>query len=94
MITVGHIHELGRDPKFVAGFAHTALQNRTHMQLLADFVEDVVLVLAFESEARTASGHTQAFHFRQNVDQLFSHPVAQVFVALVRAHVHERQHRD
>ena len=64
------------------------------MQLLSDFVEDVVLVLAFESEARTASRHTQAFHFRQNVDQLFSHPVAQVFVALVRAHVHERQHRD
>jgi len=25
MITIGHIHQLGRDPKFLASFTYTAL---------------------------------------------------------------------
>ena len=37
MITIGHVDELGRDPKFVAGFTHTAFQHRVDVQLLADF---------------------------------------------------------
>ena len=46
MKTIGHIDELSGDPQFVAGFAHAAFQHRVHVQLLADFTEDVLLVFA------------------------------------------------
>ncbi len=62
MKTVGHIDELSGDPQLVAGFAHAAFQNGIHMQLLADFAEDVLLVFPFEREGRTAPGYVQAFH--------------------------------
>ena len=51
-------------------------------------------VLPFEGEGCTAPGHAQGSDFRQHVEQLFSHAVAEVFVVLVRAQVHERQHCD
>lgn len=94
MKTIGDIDELGRDPKFVAGLADAAFQHGIDMQLLADFAEDAILVPAFESEGRTAPGHAQALHFRQDVEQFLGHAVAEIFVALVCAHVQERQHCD
>ena len=94
MKTIRDIDELSGNAQFVASFAHAAFQHRVDMQLLADFAKDVVLIPAFESKGRTAPRHPQALHFRQNVEQLFRHAIAQVFIAFIRAHVHEWQDRD
>ena len=50
MKTVGYVDELGGDSQFVAGFTHAAFQHGIHVQLLADFAEDAILVLPFERE--------------------------------------------
>ena len=63
MKAIGHIDELGGDPQFVAGFAHTAFQHRVDVQLLADFAKDVLLIPALESEGELRPGTRSLFTF-------------------------------
>src|SRR5438552_914147 len=94
MITVAHIDELCGHTQLVAYFAHASFQHRPHVQLIADFTKDVLFVLALECKTGCSSRHAQSRHLGQHIDQFLGHPVTQILVVFVRAHVHERQHRD
>src|ERR1041385_9457371 len=64
------------------------------MQLITDLPENIRFGLLLESETRCPSRHAQSWHSGQCVNEFLSHPVAQVLVVFVCAHVDERQHRD
>ncbi len=49
-------------------------------------------VPALEMERRRATGHFQAIHVRQRIEDFLGDAVGEIFVVLVRAHVHEWQH--
>jgi len=82
MITVAYIDELCGDAQLIAGFAHASFQHRAHVQLIADFMKDVLFILPLNAN-RTFALAAQSRHFRQYIDQFLGHAVAQVFVVLV-----------
>src|SRR6266700_2905984 len=61
-------------------------------QLIADFTKDVLFVFALERKTRCSSWHAQSRHLGQHIDQFLGHPVTQILVVFIRAHVHEWQH--
>src|SRR5437016_6501389 len=64
------------------------------MQLIADSPENICFAFALESETRGPSRHAQPWYPGQRVNQFLSHPIAQILVVFVCAHVDERQHRN
>ncbi len=92
VIAIGGVDELGGDADLIASLAHAPLQNRLHVQLLGDCAD--VLVLALEGKGRSARGDAQARHLGEEIEELLGETVGEVFLLLVRAEVHQREHRD
>ena len=92
MVSVAGIDELYDDAHPVAGLAHAAFKNRFHPQLRADVAD--VDRLAFELKRRRARGDVDARQRAERVDELFGHPLAEVILILLLAHVREREHRN
>ena len=89
---VRHLHELRRDPHLAPRLAHAPLEQRRHVELLAD--DPQVLVLALELEGRRATRDPQLRDLGQDVQQLLGQAVGEVLLVLAGAHVHEGQDRD
>src|SRR5207244_11992528 len=68
MITVAHIDELCGHAQFVPGFAHASFQDRAHVQLIADFPENIRFGFALESKTRCSSRHAQPWYLGQRVN--------------------------
>src|SRR5436309_1897698 len=94
MITVTHIDELSGDAQLFPGFANASFQHCIDMQLITDFPKNIRFGFALESETRCPSRHAQPWYLGQRVNWFLGHPVAQILVVFVCAHVDERQHRD
>ena len=92
MEAVRRLHELRRDAHVVARLAHAPLEQRRHVELLADDAQ--VLVLALELERRRAARDPQLRDLGQGVEQLLGEAVGEVLLVLAGAHVHEGQHGD
>jgi len=83
------VNELRADPHAVACFAHAALEDRRHVELLRHGRD--VHFRALEAERRGSRRHAQAANLRQHVEQLFRQAVGEVFVGHVVTHVDEGQ---
>ena len=57
MIAFSHVNQLSRYAQPAANLAHTALQNRVHIQLLADLAD--VHIPPLERKARSPGGHAK-----------------------------------
>ena len=88
----GHIDQLSRDAKPLAGAPNTALDHRGHPQSLSDRRD--VGFRSLEAERRRARDHAQSVNPREGVDQLVRHTVTEELLIGVGTQVHERQHRD
>src|SRR5215813_9779512 len=89
MIPVRSTHQLSGDAQTVVSFSHAALENGAHVQFLSDGAWVDLFVL--ERETRTSGYDAEVLDLRKGVDDFFGNTVGEVFVLLVRAHVHERQ---
>src|SRR5437762_959551 len=56
MVTVGHIHELSRNPQLLPGFANASFQHRAHVQLIADFTENIRFGFALNAKQDVRPG--------------------------------------
>ena len=90
--SVVRLDELHGDAQLVAGTPQAAFEHMGGAERIGDLAH--VLVLALEGECRGARHHAQRGDVRQPVRQLFGQPVAQRLLALVHAHVDQRQHDD
>ena len=87
-----HIDELRRDPQLLTRTPHAPFQHVPHVQRVADLAHRHAL--AVEAERRGARRDVEALDRRECVQQLFGDPIPEVLLVVLRAHVHERQHRD
>jgi hypothetical protein len=84
--------ELAADTKAVSGLAHAPFQHIAHPELAPDLLH--INGLAFVDEARIAGDHEQPVDAREAGDDILDHPVGEILLARVAAHVLERQHGD
>ena len=85
-------HELGSHPEPFLDAANAAFQHRPYSQLLPNL--PYVLRLPFEVEGGCTSCNAKALHLSEGVNEFLGHPVAEVFLILVRAHIHEWENGD
>ncbi len=85
-------NELCADAQPLAGPANAAFEHITHAQLARDLphIDGAVLV----DECRVAGDHEQPADAGQAGDQILGHPVGEVLLIGIVAHVVERQHSD
>src|SRR5690242_16867472 len=89
----GHrINQLAGNANFPRCLAHRSLQNVAHAKPAPDLLD--IDRSAFECEARIARNHKEGLEPRQRCNDLFDHPVREVFLFDIAAHVFEWQHRD
>ena len=86
------IDELPRDADLVSGLAHAALEDVADPQFAPDLLH--VYGPALVGKAGIAGDHEQAVKARQGRDDLLDHPVGEIFLLSVAAHVLERQDGD
>ena len=84
--------QLRGDAQPGARLAHAALQHVAHAEFAPDLPD--VDRLALVGEARIARDHEQPLDARQAGDDVLDHPVDEIFLLRIAAHVLERQHRD
>lgn len=87
---VRRLHQLDRDPHAVPRLAHAPVQERRHVQPLADHGE--ILVLPLELERGGTRGHPEPADLGQHVEEFVCKTVGEVLVLLASAPIHEREH--
>ena len=92
VVPLFHIDELRGDSQPVARLADAAFEHRADVQAPPDLPH--VEGLALERKRGGSRHHAQILDVRQAVDQLLGDTVAEIFLILPSAHVHERQDRD
>ncbi len=86
------IDELAGDPHPVRRLAYAAFEHVAHPQLAPDLLQIYGPTLV--RETRIARDHEQPAHARQVGNNVLCHPIDEVFLLGIAAHVLERQHRD
>jgi hypothetical protein len=86
------IDELRRDAHTVGRFAHAAFKNIAHAELAPDLL--YVHCAALVGEARIAGDDEQPAHARERADNVFHHPVGEIVLRRIAAHVLKRQDSD
>src|SRR5262249_28648998 len=76
----------------VGRLAHAAFEHVAHAELTPDLLQ--VHGPPLVGEARIARDHEQPTHARQRGYDVFGHPVNEVFLLGIAAHVLEGKHRD
>ena len=92
LVTVGDARQLRRQSHPFAGSPNAPFQNCGRAERPPELPD--VLDPPFEREYGSSGSHPQAGDARQRADQLFGHPVAEVFVIGIGAPVDERQHGE
>src|SRR5262249_1092707 len=86
------LDQLRGDPDAARGLTHRAFKHIPHAQFAADLL--YVDGLAFVGEARIAGDDKEPADAGERRDDLLDHPVGEVFLFRVAAHILERQYRD
>ena len=89
---VGRVHQLGRHSEAWPRAADAALEDGRHSELLADLAR--IDGLPLKRESRAACRHTKAGDFAQRARELVGHPVSEIFLLGVVAHVYQGEHGD
>ncbi len=89
---VGRVHQLGRHSEAWPRAADAALEDGRHSELLAHLAR--IGGLPLKRESRAAGRHTKAGDFAQRARELVGHPVSEVFLLGVVAHVYQGEHGD
>ena len=76
----------------VAGLAHRAFEHVAHTQFAADLLH--IDAAALVGEGRIAGYDEQPADAAEGSDNFFDHPIGEVFLLRVTAHIGERQHCD
>src|SRR5215467_6297970 len=92
MITVLSVDELRRHTDAAAGASNAAFEDRADSQRFGNLGD--VLVLAAEGESGGAGRDLEIGNVGQEVDDLLSQAIAEVFIVGVAAHVDEGQNCD
>src|SRR5215467_4593839 len=84
------IDELATDAQAVRRLAYASFEHVSHSQFAAHLL--YVHRLALVGEARISGDHEQRLEARQSGDDVLDHPVREILLLGITAHVLERQH--
>src|SRR5262247_2161397 len=86
----GHRSKLAGNADPISRLPHAALEHVTHSEVATDVLD--VDRFAFVSEGRIAGNDEQALLAGQRSDDVFDHPVREILLLWIAAHVVKRQH--
>ena len=92
MVARRGVHQLRGDPHSVIGFAHTPLQHIPHPQVPTDLIRLHRPPLVGEDGFRAMTNSPE--RLESSVMRILRHPVAEIFLFRVAAHVDKWQHGD
>jgi hypothetical protein len=92
MRIAGRVDQLTGDAHSVAGFAHRAFEDISDAKLAPDLLH--IDRLALVRKTRIAGDDKQPADARQRSDDLLDHPVDEIFLLRVAAHIGEGQYSD
>ena len=89
MITIRSIDKLCRYPYFFSCLPYTAFQYSCYSQFHPDL--SYIFVLPFKRKRRSAGSNPDPFHSCQCIQYLFRHPIAEILILRVIAHINKRK---
>src|ERR1700751_1255141 len=92
MVAIGDVDELRSDAKAVAGFAHTAFEDCSDVELFS--YEAEVYVLALERKRAATGDNVKIRDVGEGIYDLLGAAVGEKFVLRVCTHVGEWKHGD
>src|ERR1700745_3669967 len=81
---------LGSNPQLFAGLPDASFDNDIRIETPAHFAD--VYGRSLELERRRSRYHLQSWNVREQIDDFFADPVAEVVLLWIGTNVHERQH--